>query len=170
MARIIDVCDALVTEVYDHWLTTYGPPIFPSEVKRSYVAPANLDRLQGRRVWVFPATWNQETSSRGLPDDPANSINDYAVVLVIAERYAGEGAGDPIDSDTARGWIDERVEFAQSIYDLVSDFGKPVMLQVDGRRPIFCESAEPVDVYDEATLSQDKCFWCRMGFTLREVE
>ena len=167
-AAILDVCDGLVDDLRESWETVTGTaPIYPSEVKRMYIGPVGLDKLLGRKVWVFPASYSAENITRGPVDDEATKQNDFRIEVVVVERYT---ESDAIDSDAARGWIDERVTFVQdAIFGRINNYGKPDLLVASGRSPIFCESFEAVDVYDAERLDVHKVFWSRMEFLLREI-
>lgn len=158
-ARIIALCDELVTKVVAAW------PAMTNEdtAKRAYVAPVALDKatpFAGRHVWVFPGTYQDEAATRGEKN------RGFAVETWVAERYPD---GLAAESDAARDWFDARVEFVETLYDAL-DFGQRTKtgLLSFGSRVLWTESALAV-TYDGEHLAGKKLFVASIESTLREI-
>jgi hypothetical protein len=149
-ARIIAVCDAIVTR-----LQTVLSPAAPDEVARKYLAPVKAETLRGRKVYVFPVRYSDAPASR------AENLTDYTVAVLVVERY--EDAGEPTDE-----WIDERVNFAESVYHALDFGGGEDLLAVESTREVWCETAD-APVYDVEMLSTKKLFWAELEFLFREI-
>lgn len=161
-ARIISLCDQLVTALNTAWTSKAGD----DRVSRAYVAPVALDRSQpfaGRRVYLFPVSYQDEPATR---DEDSRA---YTVAAWVVERFPDDL---PIDSDDATTWFDERVLFTeQTVYDSL-DFGrddanKPGLLVFDSRR-VWTESAR-VGVYDWERMTGLQLFMAELEFTFREL-
>lgn len=159
-ARIIDLCDALVTKITAAWP---GGLTAPDEAKRAYVAPLPLDRatpVTGRRVWVFPAPYEDEAATRGEKN------RAFELSVIVAERYAVQAAAE---SDEARAWFDARVEFVEVVYDAL-DFGQRTRngLLAVGDRRLWTQSSR-CETYDGEHLAGKKLFVSSIDLTLREI-
>lgn len=154
-ARVTEVCDAVVAAVAALWT-----PAAPNAVERTYLTPVEPGDLAGRQVWVTPASFADEPASRG------EDLGQYTVAVVVAERYADGGA-------VPRGWMDERVLFVESLFDLLGNYGQRrasgwLSVGTPARRH-FTERAAVPAVYDWEFLSGDHCFWAELEFDFREV-
>jgi hypothetical protein len=161
-ARINEVADAVVTAVLAAWNASIAPETVtaPDECVRTYLVPADLGTLTGRKVWVTPARFADENASR------AENLGQYTVAVVVAERY--ESAGPP-----PRAWLDERVAFVELLYDLLGSYGNRrasgwLSVGTPARRH-FTESAAVGEVYAFEYLSSDHVFWAELEFEFREV-
>jgi hypothetical protein len=156
-ARILEFSDAVTAAIQAAW-----NPVAPSAVSREYGAEVILtdddsDVLKGRRVFVFPTTYE-------APEfvDRAELLRTYSVGIVIVERYTDD-AGYPTKS-----WMDARVLFVeQTIYRLLRN---PMLVLADTLIPA-PNSPGTVDVvYDLDLFLQQKTFWSVCFFTFQEVD
>lgn len=149
---ILTLLDELVSKV-----TTLWAPTGNNAVARLYQTPFKTSEIQGRKVWFFPAEYDDEPATR------AEDLITYRVAVIVAERY--ESAAEP-----SVAWVDERVDFVNGLLDWL-EFGRSAsqgLLSI-GAREIFTASREPVQVYDVGMLMKHKTFWSELEFVFQEV-
>lgn len=103
-ARECDIADAVAAYINTLW-TTKGAQ---DGVQRVWVANIGLDPskqaelIQGRQVFVLPVT-------HATPEWMARAVkkNQYTIVVLIAERYTGDGLIPP------NSWVDPIVLFGE---------------------------------------------------------
>lgn len=146
----LSLCDKLVEVIREDW-----DPSGDDVVERTYEAPHKIEALSGRKVYVFPASYDSTPADRGS-DQYAHRI----VVLTI-ERYVDQGR-------PPTAWMDERADFVfERIYSGL-DFSHDGPLVWEGRE-VVTTGAGPVDVYDPDVLVRDKAFWSECEFEFLEI-
>lgn len=148
-SRIVEVCDAVVAVIAAAWT-----PTAPDAVSREYDADIDSKKLTGRKVYVFPASYtNPEPASR------SEDINDYAVAVMVVERYDPEQQGRIPNS-----WVDDRIAFVtDKVYGPLSDARSVTLL---GELYPFTAEVDPV--YDVDELRSRKLFLSVVNLTFRE--
>lgn len=146
-ARVLQVCDAVVEAIEALW-----SPAAPDSVSRAYLARHQLRGLEGRQVTVHPAGYAWPAlGTRG------EDYRDCKVLIAVAERYTA--AGDVTDA-----WLDDRVEWVQSIYD---DLDDPRTSNLLGA--FWPEESAITVVFDPDELEQRKLFLSVIEMTFREL-
>lgn len=148
-ARVLTLVDAQVTRI----AALVGAT---ADVSREYDTPVedkDLKALTGRKVWVFPVDYDTAPLNRG------EDLGRYTFLFVVVERYT---AGGP----PTKVWLDERVLFAQSIFDLLED------ARTGSESAGWCESVDGrMPVYDPAALREQSIYWATSPvFTYRMAE
>lgn len=154
-ARILDLCDAIVTLIGSNW-----SPTAPDAVTREYGPDVGLDAsdsatlIVGRKVYVFPTSYAvPQLQDRELVD------KRYSAVALVIERYTD--AGTPPTE-----WMDERVLFAEGLYKLLRD---PDLVLLDTAIPDL-ENGSTVDVvYDIVRFAEQRTFWSQMTLNFQEA-
>jgi len=138
-ARIVDLCDAVVA-------------LLPTGAERVYEVSIDAETLEGRAVYVFPSKYGYlEVLTR------ADDQSEYAVSVLIAERYPDAGPAP-------KAWLDERVEWVQdNVLDVLDDprGAEPV----EGYVPW---QSEVQTVYDVEELVNRKLFLSVVVITYRQ--
>ena len=149
---ILTMLDSLVTRISTQW-----GPTGNDAVSRVYQTPVKTSEIVGRKVYLFPAEYDDESATR------AEDLITYRVAIIVAERY--EAAGEPTVA-----WVDTRVDFVNDLLDwleFLGTSGNP--LHAIGTREIKTLSREPVQVYDVEMLVKHKMFWSELEFTFQEL-
>jgi hypothetical protein len=153
-ARIVDVCDAIVTKVDNWWVSR-------ENAEDAVSAPFDFDLdtavLAGRQVWAFPSTYTGEPITRG------EDHNDYTVVLTVAEVYPTEGV-------IPASWVRARIAWCETLLTLLGDARGERLLAVDGDPDsgLWPQSAEMTTVYDLEELADRRLFLAVLTITYRE--
>ena len=155
-ARVNEVADAVVAAVLVLWP---DGGTAPNAVERTYLTPIDLNTLTGRKVWVTPADFGDENASRG------ENLGKYTLAVIVAERHTDPGP-------PSRAWLDTRVAFVESLYDLLGSYGNRRAsghLSVGSPARRHWTDRATAAVYDWETLSADHVFWAELEFEFREV-
>jgi len=148
---ILEIADAVVDAIVFAW-----GPSSPSACERDYLYRADLDKMTGRQVRVYPLRYTDSPAARGSLDG-GEAINEHTIGVTVAERYTD--AGKPTVA-----WMDERVAFAkEKIYDLLSD-------RLPGVSNSVTLEANVVSVYDIGILGDNRVFWSEMEFVFRVLD
>lgn len=157
--RLTEVGDIVVAKLIDVW-----EPAEPDAVQREYGVEADLDTLEGRRVYVF-ALGDGEAERL----DRATVVWEYRLGIVVVERYERAAAGSTVSAAglPPKEWMDERVEFCRETVldtlnvDREADYlGTPATL--------YTQSITRDVAYDFEAYRDDGVFWCEMSLALRE--
>lgn len=151
-AKIIEVCDALVTQIGTAW-----SPTAPNAVERVYLAPIGvqeLSSLTGRKVYVFPALKSDEPATRG------EDLKSYTIAIVIVERYTD--AGMP-----TRAWMDALVYFVENTIEGAIDFDGRTLLSINSRE-LWTQALE-TSIYDLEMLNEKNLFYSEIEVTMQEI-
>lgn len=147
-ASVLDIADAVVAAIEAAW-----GPTDPDSVERDYLFRADLDRMQGRQVRVYPLSYTDNPASRGSVDG-GESICEFGIGVTVAERCTE--AGKP-----SREWVDERVTFAEEkVYNVLSN-------RLPGVSKSLTLEADAGSVYDIGILGQNRAFWSEFEFVFR---
>jgi hypothetical protein len=141
---LLDLCDELAETI--QLSIGSGEDI---QASRAYRQELNLGTFDGRQIRVFPKSYTSPgvTTRREI-------YRLATVIVVIAERYTGDGF--PPDD-----WMDERVVWVeQNIFDVFADV-TPFRL---GK--YWCDTADVTIAYDYDLLTENKIFWSEieLGF------
>jgi hypothetical protein len=152
-ARLVRFGDAVVAAIEDGWdaetaaLTTVARRWVSRETDN------DLRTLSGRKVWVFPNGYGDESLTR------AQDHGEYRTTIDVVRRW--EAAGEFTDA-----WVDGEVKFVQDeIWDKLSDPRAAAILA--GYYP---NSGEVTAVVDEGMLIQNKVFWCRVDLAFKAFQ
>ncbi len=147
-ARINEVCDAVVQRIKQAW-----GPISPDDIERAYAIPLQLDKIAGRRLYVFPAKYaSLEPANRG------EDLREYTVPMLAVERFTDAGLPD-------RDWLDERVNWVEEMIWQLCENPRDATPLLGTLWP----QTSDVDTYDPEMLNQKKCFWSEIEIVFREV-
>lgn len=152
-ARIITVCDALVSAIDTAWTGKgTGDAVF-----RVYLAPVTVEELNslvGRQVYVFPGAYSKELETR--------RENRYTLTIGILtiERYTE--AGPP-----PTAWLDDRTAFVEQTVYAAVDYDGRTMLAIGSRR-IWTDSIE-VETFNLDMLNEKNLFWSELTVTMKEI-
>jgi hypothetical protein len=153
-ARIVEVCDAVVTKVGNWWVSR-------ENAEDDVTAPFDFDLdtavLAGRQVWVFPSTYTGDPVTRG------EDLNDYTVVITVAEMFASEGA-------ITTTWVRARIAWCETLLTLLGDARGERLLAVEGEPDsgLWPQTAEATTVYDLEELADRRLFLAVLTITYRE--
>ncbi len=163
-AKIVDLCDQLVSTIATEW----GSKGKDDLVERTYLArigETELDSFLGRRVYVFPGTYDNNPLTRGQDQW------QYTVDVLIIERC--ERVADMDEGDPLNRWLDERLLFVEQTVAEAIDF--------DGRADNFLKFTDSssiarrvrtlsieTETYDEDLLSQHSIFRSSLKVVLAE--
>jgi len=156
LAKIIALCDQVAALIKAEW-----EPSEPSTVERVYqapIAPSELDKLVGRKVFVFPS----RKLSLGVADRGSDRFN-WSVGVLAVERYVDAGAL------ASKQWLDERTDWMESVVEYAVDFdGRDNnYLEFDGRQ-LWTLGIE-TEIYDVDYLDEAKMFWSTMEVVYDEI-
>lgn len=143
----LTLCDDLVDAINAAWT-----PSDPDAVERRYLERIDLDGLRGRRVFFFPAGYDNRPATRGHDD------YTHRITCLVVEKYPD--AGDP-----PREWIDERVDFVHTQVVQGLDFSRA---PPSFNRQVLTLSADVPAVYDAEMLTTKKQFWCAVELVFVE--
>ncbi len=145
MARILDLCDAIVGQIEGAW-----SPTAPDAVSREYGPDVGLNAddgatlITGRKVYVFPIAY-------GIPAMEDRSYLDkrYGVVVTVIERYTDD-PGIP-----TKAWMDTRVTFTETLFkllrnpnlELLASGGNYVLPDIEN--PATCDTVYDFDLFQE---------------------
>lgn len=160
-ARVLTLCDALVSAVTAAWTTIVADS---GTVTRRYIAPVDvqeLNSLTGRHVYVFPGPYDNSPDTRG------HDCWVHVIGILVVERYTTLG-GEPADA-TLRTWLDDRVDFVESTVINTIDYDGRTRLSIGSTRKILTLSIE-VETYDVDMLNQQKLFWSEITATFQDYD
>ncbi len=151
LARVLAACDDVVTAIRETW-----EPSGVDSVERAYfsgVTEKDLASLTGRKVYVFPASYDDSPIDRG------NDEWIHEIGIVVVERYADGGK-------PSVAWMDERVLFVEQTVRTSIDF--------DGREGslggrLTTQTAPVTDVFEVAAFHETRAFWSEIQLELREI-
>lgn len=147
-ARINEVCDAVVQKIKHAW----GPKD-PDDIERAYQIPLQVDKILGRRLYVFPAKYASLE-----PANRAEDLREYTVPMLAVERYTAQGQPD-------RNWLDERVNWVEEMIWQLCENPRDSAPLLGTLWP----QTSDVDVYDPDLLNLKKLFWSEIEIVFREV-
>jgi hypothetical protein len=153
-ARITEVRDAAADRVREWW-----DPTGPDEVRGCYRFDYDSRTAAGRKVFVLPVSYT------GSPVTRREDADDYALAVVVVERFPAESAGDPDEA-----WVDERVEWVEDLLNLLGN-ARGANLLADPGDPtsgLWPETAEATAVCDLEDLMEKKVFLAVLNVTYRE--
>lgn len=159
-SRIVEVRDAAATLVETEWAAEFGPLGANDEVIARYTVDIDSSKITGRKVYVFPSTIAGRPIARG--DDE----KDYTLAFLIVERFtADDGQGDPDEE-----WVDERVEFAEWLENLLGDPRRDRLLADigDPNSGLWPEVSEVTTVCDLEELAERRLYVGVVTVTYRE--
>lgn len=158
-SRDLTLIDALVALIDDAWEHSA-----PDAVSREYIAPtaeADLHKLLGRKVYLFPMAFETTDENR------TENRYGYRVGAVVIERFED---ADKASSAAVKAWLDERLDFVEQRLIDGLDFGQGHTLLAIGGRRIWTDTIEIPQRYDIDLLHEKKVFRCDLGFMFREID
>lgn len=152
-ARITEVCDGVVALVEDWW-----GPTSPDDVSAPVEFDLDTAKLDGRKVWVFPASY------AGAPVNRGEDQGDYSLTITVAELYPDAGAID-------KAWFRERVKFCEDLLAAITNVRGPNLLSDEAdpdRTGLWAQESGVTTVYDVELLTERKLFLSVLNVTYRE--
>lgn len=127
-------------------------------IGRSY-PDIDTAKLTGRKVYVLRA------AEAGVPADRGEDQNDYAFIVLVAEKFPDAG-------DAPEEWIDERVAWCEWLLRVLGDPRTVRLLAAVGEPTsgLWPEEAEIAVVIDVQEISQRKLFLSQINVTYRGQE
>ncbi len=162
LARIDEVCDAVVAKIAAIWGVDSQPPngVQVDDDPEIVTDPTEANVIQGRQVYVLPDAYdNPESSARGF------DWNDYTVVVIIARLYTDAFAETPL-----KEWVRaERYWVEQTIYQPLTDIRGERLLPDSDSGGLYPVSPSGVETpYDSEELRERKLFFSVVRVTFRE--
>lgn len=147
MSDIASLADAVKDAIVATWA-----PTGDDTASRGYQFTFDLETMTGRHVRVLPASYGfPEPSTR------ASDVEELAVVVVVAERYADAG---PVPD----AWVDERVDFVETHVVALDDSRNAELAG-----GFYAWSSEVSPVYDLDELRQRNLFLSTVRLTFRKL-
>jgi hypothetical protein len=156
MAEIIDIADAVVTELN---ATTFSAPYDSSVAAlRSYLPQYDLKDMDTLHVTVVPkgVVVASDVSSR------AHQQHDYQIDVAVQKKPALSSDGS-LDND-ALDALSVLVEEIADHFRAGAGTGR-----LPGRTPVMCQGVEYVAVYDPESLQKFTQFTSLLTFTFRRM-
>jgi hypothetical protein len=148
---VLQVCDAAALRIEQSW-----NPSAPDEVSREYLIPVDVEKIEGRKVYVFPASYSSEPSNR------EDNQDDQRIAVLVIEKFRDEGR-------PPKDWLDERAVFVQEkVWNLLTDPHNDLLTTAANSKH-WPQMAEVQAVYDIDMLDSKKVFWCEILVTFRDV-
>jgi len=157
-SRDLTLIDQLVSVLDEAW-----EPEAPDAVSREYLADVSekdLKDFTGRRVLLFPMEYQSDDENR------AENRYGYRVGVTVLERFED---ADKATSAAVKAWLDERLDFVETLLIDGFDYGNGGLLEFSGRR-VWTESIECQQRYDVDLLAEKKLFRCDVAFVFREIQ
>lgn len=152
-AKIIDVCEAIVTALAAAWV-----PVEPDTCEFDFIAPVSIDDLDsflGRKVTVFPGPQEDDGENRG--EDKL----DMTIGVLAVERYTD--AGDP-----SKAWMKERLYWMENtIKGTIKNYRRTPL--VIGARRIRLQGPIAIETFELRARNESKIFWSELEFKMIEV-
>lgn len=168
-ARLLQLSDRMAAVLSAAFPETGG-----TYTRVRFVEPVNAEKLKGRRVWIFPVTFDQVRTD----GDKGGFANDYTVSVVLSEvmdstlRVVWEDDGA---EEVVADWIRERVDWLAA--EVCDRFGDPrdatrevVWPAADGFGAVYPVRGPELAEIVRADLVKDKrMFLAQADFVFREV-
>lgn len=152
LARIDEVCDAVVELIDDNW-----NPSDPDEVSAPDELEIDTKSLSGRHVYVFATAYGGNPATRG------QDSNDYEVTVIVAEKYGDSGR----PTQAWRRYLTRWCEWLLGI--IANDRGARLLAdEGDPDSGLWVEEAETSVVFDVEELTTKKLFLSVMKIRYRE--
>jgi len=159
LARIDEVVDAVVAVIAADWSPSAPDSVSAEDAPEFNTDPDEGEVMSGRQVRVLPDSYDSpDAASR------AQDVNDYTVVVVVAELYPDAG---PVPA----AWVRERRRWVQDVLFAPLTNPRTRLLAVPGEPGSGLWSVAPSaveTVYDVDELRERKVFLSVLRLTFRE--
>lgn len=169
-APILEVCDQVAKTIHDKWAAgPWAATMAGGKVERMYL-PVNaedgsgvvtpitdVEKLDGRRVYVYPKAFGQKDTVSRKKD-----LMAFAVGVQVYEVFdwQRQTAGVP-----SSAWCDERVTFVHDLYQWLSNPRRTGIAFTGALVGAYPDEGAVDLVFDPTMLRKQKVFWSVLSFT-----